>query len=382
MDMSPAKSATNTKICPTCGTRLNENATRCLVCGRTFTVVETKANVKAVQAPRLPEITLSLPLALGMIAIFLAIGAIVVFFLLRSTGRVVEPTVTATPTTTATVTITPTASLTPTIAPSFTPLPPVEYIVKSGDLCSSISYTFDVAINTIILANNLDANCTLSIGQVLLIPQPTPTPSPMPSATLSEVEATEDACEKFTYTVTENDTLSSISLNYNISIDAIKEENGLTSDIVYSGQPLVIPLCRRNPTAGPTPTATLPPPYPASSLLLPADGSVFMALNETITLQWAAVGTLRENEMYQVSIEDITDGTGRKLVDYVSDTKYIVPESFRPTDDRPHIIRWSIMPVRQTGTDENDKPIWDSAGTPSIQRVFSWWGGNIASPTP
>ena len=25
-----------TKICPTCGTRMNESATRCLVCGRTF----------------------------------------------------------------------------------------------------------------------------------------------------------------------------------------------------------------------------------------------------------------------------------------------------------------------------------------------------------
>jgi len=380
--MTPAKSVTNAKICPTCGTHLSENATRCLVCGRTFVAAENKVSAKAVQAPRLPEITISLPLALGLIAIFLAIGAVVVFFLLRSTGRVVEPTPTASPTVTTTITLTPTASLTPTTVPSFTPLPPNEYIVKANDLCSSIAYTFDVSINSIILLNNLSADCSLSVDQVLLIPQPTLTPSPMPSATLSEVESTEDACEKLDYTVAENDTLSSIAYNYDISIDNIKEYNGLTSDVVYQGQLLTLPLCRRNPTPGPTPTATLPPPYPAASLLLPANGTIYMALNDTITLQWAAVGTLRENEMYQVTIEDITDGTGRKLVDYVSDTKYIIPESFRPTDDRPHIIEWSIMPVRQTGTDEQDKPIWGTAGTPSVKRSFGWWGGNIASPTP
>ena len=71
---------------------------------------------------------------------------------------------------------------------------------------------------------------------------------------------------------------------------------------------------------------------------------------DVITLQWASVGELRENEAYAVTIEDVTEGNARKLVEYVKDTKFIVPESFRPTSTTPHVFRWSILPVRQTGT--------------------------------
>jgi LysM repeat protein len=231
--------------------------------------------------------------------------------------------------------------------------------------------------------NNLPADCgVLSIGQKLIIPQPTPTASPLPTSTLSAADATEEACDKIDYTVGEYDTLSSISANYNVGIEAIKEYNQMTTDIVYQGQLIIIPLCKRNPTPGATPTATLPPPYLAPNLLLPAHGSVFLNINETITLQWASVGNLRENEFYMVAIEDITEGTGRKLVDYVVDTKYIVPTSFRPSSESPHIIQWWITPVRQTGTTEDMKPIYDTAGAPSEKRVFSWSGTSIATPTP
>ncbi|MCJ7623273.1 MAG: hypothetical protein MUO76_07200, partial [Anaerolineaceae bacterium] len=167
-----------------------------------------------------------------------------------------------------------------------------------------------------------------------------------------------------------------------ISIEAIKDYNGLTTDIVYQGQLLVIPLCQRNPTPGATPTPTLPPPYLASNLLQPADGEIFTAANETITLQWASVGTLRENEAYAVTIEDLSGGVGRKLTDYVVDTKFIVPTSFRPIDDVPHILRWWVIPVRQTGTTIDGQPIWDPAGAKSGERVFSWWGASISTPTP
>ncbi len=338
---------------------------------------------KGVQGPRLPEITLSLPIALGLVILVLAIGAAIVFIALSSTGRVIEPTQTPTITTTPTLTLTPTASLTPTPYPTATPLPPLEYTVKGGDYCSTIAAFFNVSVQSIVLLNNLPADCgTLYIGQKLLIPQPTPTASPLPSSTLSEAEATESACEKLPYTVGENDTLSGIARNYNVSIETIKEYNGLTSDIVFSGQPLLIPLCQRLPTEGPTPTPTNPPPYPAPNLLLPADGSTFLGSGDTITLQWAAIGTLRDNEAYQVNVDDVTDGTGRKLIEYVTDTKFIVPASFRPTSNLPHILRWWIIPVRQTGSTKDGQPIWEPAGAQSIPRVFTWQGVAVATPTP
>ncbi len=331
----------------------------------------------------MPELTLSLPIAMGLLLLILAIGAGTVYAVLQSTGKVVEPTPTVTPSQTPTVTVTPTTTLTPTEAPTATPLPPIEYTIAAGDTCYTIAFAFDVSVSSIIRFNNLPAACdNLVPGNKLLIPQPTPTVTPQPSATLSEIDATDAACEKYEYTVASGDTLFGIAQNFNVSMDSIKSYNGLASDVVFEGMPLTIPLCERLPTAGPTPTPTNPPPYPSPNLLLPADGAVFSAANDTITLQWASVGTLRDNEAYAVTIEDLTEGKGRRLTDYATDTKFIVPSSFRPVDNVPHVLRWYIIPVRQTGTAIDGKPIYDMAGAASVSRVFVWWASAPAGTTP
>lgn len=387
--MSPEESSKKTKICPTCGTRLAENATRCLVCGRTFTVGESKEKKPApstatVTSPKLPEVTLSLPIAIGLILLLLAIGAGAVYGVLSGTGQVVDPTATATLTQTATITMTPSPTASPTIEYTWTPQPPVEITVAPGDNCIVLASRFNVSVNSIITMNNLPAACdTLSLGQKLLIPQPTPTASPAPTQTLSAAQATDTACQKVPYQVKAGDTLFGIAANYNVDPQAIKDENGLASDTVYEGLPLNIPLCKRLPTAGPTPTPTNPPPYAAPNLLLPADGAVFTAANDSVTLQWAAVGTIRQNEAYAVTVEDVTEGKGRKLTDYVTDTKFIVPSSFRPVDSLPHVLKWYVVSVRQTGTSIDGKPIYGPAGAFSVSRSFVWWSsGGAVTPTP
>ena len=386
--MSIDNPSQKSKICPSCGTRLAENATRCLVCGRSFTAGESKekkpATAASVQSPKLPEVTLSLPIAIGLILLILAIGAGTVFGVLRGTGQVVEPTVTPTLTQTPTVTMTPTSTASPTIESTWTPLPPIEYTVASGDNCITIAVRFNVSVNSIITTNNLSAACdTLSLGQKLMIPQPTPTASPAPTQTLSAADATDTACQKDEYMVKAGDTLYGIATAYNVSAQAIQNYNGLASDVVYEGMPLYIPLCERLPTAGPTPTPTNPPPYPAPNLLLPADGAVFTAANDSITLQWAAVGTLRQNEAYAVTVEDITEGKGRKLTEYVTDTKFIVPVSFRPIDTMPHVLKWFVVPVRQIGSSMDGKPIYEPSGVSSAARTFVWWSSGAATtPTP
>jgi LysM repeat protein len=331
----------------------------------------------------MPEITLSLPLALGLIILVLGIGAAAVYAVLSQQKAIVKATPSATATITATPSLTPTSTSTATALPTATPLPPLEYTVAQGDYCSSIAGFFNVSVQSIILLNGLPTDCSnLTVGQKLLIPQPTPTASPMPTTTLAAPDATEAACDKADYTVNANDTLSGIARSYNVSVQSIKDYNGLKDDVVFQGMTLKIPLCQRLPTAGPTPTATNPPPYPGANLLLPADGASFNNVNDTITLQWSSVGTLRENESYAVTVEDITEGTGRKLTEYVTDTKFIVPAAFRPVSNDPHIIRWTVTTVRQSGTSQDGKPIWDTAGTVSQPRVFSWWGSQAAVVTP
>jgi LysM repeat protein len=384
--MNPETTSIGSKLCQTCGTRVNEDATRCLVCGADLCISDKAAQPsKVVQGSRMPSITLSLPAAIGLLALFLGIGAVLVYFALRQTPEVIiPPTATATVTTTATATQTATPPPPPTATGTPEPSPtPITYLVQQNDTCIGIALFFEVSVQSIVTLNNLPATCnTLYINQPLLIPQPTPTGTSLPSATMSLAEQTEAACEKVDIIVQSTDTLGSISSSYNVPMEAIREENGLSGDTVYLGQPLTIPLCRRYATPGPTPTATLPAPYTAPNLLLPANGAPFTLNDSSITLQWASVGTLRENESYAVTLEDITAGLGPTLIEYVTDTKYNVPSTIRPTDGVAHIFSWWIVVVRITGSDENGNPTWTSAGNISSPRYFSWTGTTTAAITP
>ena len=113
--MSQDTNTNKTKLCPVCGTRLNESATRCLVCG---TELNAKADIKksgGVKAKRLPEITLSLPAALGLLALFITLGAVVVFLILSGNAQGNTPEegeVIGSPTVSPTVTLTPTVTQT------------------------------------------------------------------------------------------------------------------------------------------------------------------------------------------------------------------------------------------------------------------------------
>jgi LysM repeat protein len=388
--MSPENPSQRTQVCPTCGTRLAETATRCPVCGTDLSgkaktsSPQKQAAVKSISAARMPEVTLTLPAALGLLVLFLAVGATVVYAGLSATQRVVNPTAIPTGTETAAPSPTPTDTQLPTLAPTATEQAPFEYTVASGDTCGGIAVTFGVSVQSVIILNNLPAACNnLVVGQKLKVPYPTATPLPAPTNTLQAADATQAACQKVELTVQENDTLSSIAANYAVSMQAIKDFNGLATDNVFIGQQLIIPLCARAATPGPTPTATLPPPYPAANLLLPADGAAFTLANDVVTLQWASIGALLDNERYQVIVEDVTAGQARRIVDYVSDTKYIVPTTFRPKDNLAHVMRWWITPMRQTGSDAQGQPVWTSAGAPSDKRDFTWVGAAVeTTPTP
>ncbi len=359
----------NTNTCPTCGSKLNPGAARCSVCG---TMVSGAGAAKPVRINSMPEITLTLPVVLGLIVLLLAIGAGAVYAVLRQNTPAdpgVPPTATSSPTVSPSPSVSPTITITPSPQPTATQEPPVDYVVKENDSCLSIAFSFDVSVQSIIMLNNLDADCTLSIGRELKIPRPTPTQMPTLTPTLDETQQEAAACDTVEVIVGENDTLSGIAANYDISMQAIQAYNGLVGDIVRVNQRLRIPLCKRGPDA--TPSATPIPPYSAPNLLLPVDGASFTSASDVITLQWATVGELRPNESYAVTIEDVTAGT--KQVIYVTDTKLSVPETFVPSDNLPHTFRWSVLPVRQVGSDQDSgKPVYEPAGAVSGQRIFSW----------
>jgi LysM repeat protein len=358
-----------------------------LVCGHQFIGSGSARGAAAAPAKLggragMPEMKLSLPIAIGLLVLFLVIGGGMTYVAMAQTGRVAVPT--GVPSASPSPSITPTASPeTPTITPTQQPSPtPLSYTVQLGDTCGGIAFAFNIQAQAIILENSLDASCNLSVSQVIRIPQPTFTPTPIASATLGELEATRAACQTEQYVVQENETMSLIALTYGVPMEAILEWNGLTTDTAFLGQRLIIPLCEQTFVAGSTVTPTIAPPYPAAELLLPADGAPFESSSDTVTLQWSSVGTLRSNEYYQVSIVDVTGGQNRRIIEEVKDTSFIVPTAFRPTDGRPHVYRWNVITVAQIGVDAEGLPVYVTGGPVSDTRVFTWNGSGAPAATP
>jgi LysM repeat protein len=280
---------------------------------------------------------------------------------------------------TATATITPLSSATPsptateTPVPTPTPLPPTPYAVVANDTCLKIAADFQVSVQSIQDANP-GLNCNLlSVGQVLQIPQPTPTPTPLPTATIQGGNS--PGPTPTFYTVRAGETCLLIANVYRLTVEDLMTANNITDcqTQLREGMVLRIPV-EKAVTPGPTATPSPPPPYPAPNQLLPNDGHIFTAGDATVTLQWTSVGELRAGEFYYVVIEDVSCQCARVLKQTATETKFIIPADFRPTDAAPHIFRWSVSTVRQRSTTEGGQPPPDPAGATSPTRDFVWPG--------
>ncbi|TXC85853.1 LysM peptidoglycan-binding domain-containing protein [Metabacillus litoralis] len=86
----------------------------------------------------------------------------------------------------------------------------------------------NTTVQTIKEINGLSSD-SLTIGQILKLPQKQQEP------------VTEVTVSTTTYKVLSGDSLSLIAKKFNTTVTAIKEENHLSSDMIYVGQVLVIP---------------------------------------------------------------------------------------------------------------------------------------------
>lgn len=96
------------------------------------------------------------------------------------------------------------------------------YTVKSGDSLWSIAKKFNTTVDDLKKANNLTSN-SLSIGQKLVIP--------------GQKESTSNNV----YTVQKGDSLYSIARKYNVDVNALKQANNLSNNLLSIGQVLIIP---------------------------------------------------------------------------------------------------------------------------------------------
>ncbi|WP_204524680.1 LysM peptidoglycan-binding domain-containing protein [Litchfieldia alkalitelluris] len=114
-------------------------------------------------------------------------------------------------------------------------LPYFTYTVSAGDSLSLIARRYYTTVSDIKSYNQLTTD-TITIGQKLKIPQPTKQP------TVEESPITEPDTTITNYTVVSGDTLSLIAKKFNTTVDAIKTNNQLTTDMIFVGQVLTIPV--------------------------------------------------------------------------------------------------------------------------------------------
>jgi LysM repeat protein len=205
------------------------------------------------------------PIAFIAAAVLVIAGAaFLIYWLSGSGGKPISlfPSETPTPTETSTATATATATSTPTITPTETITPtatlvptqsgPFIYQVEDGDNLWSIAQEFKVDLLVLITVNNLDpANPTIRVGDKLIIPgQDTTLPSPTPLPTNLRKGT------KIEYQVQLGDSLLSIAIQFNSTVEDIKKENKLENENqIFVGQKLIIPVNMVTPV----PTATITP---------------------------------------------------------------------------------------------------------------------------
>jgi membrane-bound lytic murein transglycosylase D len=112
------------------------------------------------------------------------------------------------------------------------------HTVRPGDTLGAIARRYRTSVDAIKRLNGLRSNL-IRIGQVLRVPSRggVETAAAAPAAT---------AGEQVTYVVRGGDTLFQIAQVYKTTVDKIKADNGLSSDILFVGQKLVITAGKTN----------------------------------------------------------------------------------------------------------------------------------------
>jgi LysM repeat protein len=129
------------------------------------------------------------------------------------------------------------------------------YVVQPGDTLFKISLKFNVSMQAIMAANGIANPNLIYAGQRLVIP-----------GAGSPGGSTGTGSGGQTYTVQRGDTLSLISLRFNVSMQAIMAANGITNaNLIYVGQVLTIPGAGTGPVTTPAPTSPPPAVTPAPS---------------------------------------------------------------------------------------------------------------------
>jgi len=324
----------------------------------------------------------------------------------------------------ATVTLGPptaTASSTPlptyTASATYTPAPCIQKIVAGDSLLGAIArcgYRSDEIMPTVMALNGITDAGSLQINQEIIIPWPSPTDDPNAQTTSAALSSTQDGAQAKSgqpdlmalnesidafaptqvptlpagvmwHRIQPNENLALISTLYSVNMKILSELNpemdfaqcdfgsafgGPSCNVIVSiGQEIRVPAPTPLPTLSPTPdpnstaTPTATPTYNEPFAVSPSDRQ-FFGRDEIITLRWTPTGTLADNELYRVDVQDTTSSL--LYTAYTRDISFVIPLEWQGTQKPRHEFIWIVGIVT-----DSDRSYVRFATPP---RAFVWQG--------
>lgn len=207
------------------------------------------------------------------------------------------------------------------------------YEIQPGDTAWSISRRYGVTMAELLERNGLTEDSVIKAGSTLILPTgarataPPPTPRPVvqtpppttptpPTTSAATTAGTEPLPTDGVYAVQPGDSLWTISRKFGTTIDALREANRLTTDLLHPGQELLIPGAATLPKpadstgaapAEPPPTIDTAPPAPvepAPAVGKPETKTYYIEPDETLADVARAHGISLEALMQMNGITD------------------------------------------------------------------------------
>ena len=132
--------------------------------------------------------------------------------------------------------------LLPDMSVSAAPAANFIYTVQPGDNLQKIADRFGVTLDTLVTANNISDPNSIRVGQELVVPVDLFSDQDNLAAEQEPVAVTSERTTS--YAVRSGDNLYRIATRYNIEIDAIRIANDLSTDTIFIGQLLTIPVAK------------------------------------------------------------------------------------------------------------------------------------------
>lgn len=106
----------------------------------------------------------------------------------------------------------------------------VKYTIKSGDTLSAIAQKYNVTVSNLREWNNIENSDRIYVNQILSIKV---------SQSYDKVESVPIETSK-SYTIVAGDTLSAIARSFGTTVENLKQQNNLQSDLIFVGQTLTL----------------------------------------------------------------------------------------------------------------------------------------------